>query len=155
MYNRPQVHEWLREMKTKILNQCKDFMSARALVLLTSRKIRRYIRDDRNELDMIFQIDAACIDFGQWGVFSHRDWDLGEIKRGTREIQRVPRSPWNIRHLENHGNVSCLRWDHCADNSRGDQAKYKGDTNSAKIFLEHLASGGPRQCLLPPLGPLR
>ena len=108
VYNRPQVHEWLREMKTKILNQYKDLVNiGECAGTADVEEIQRYIRDDRDELNMIFQFGVACIDFGQWGVFSRRDWDLGEIKRSTREIQTVLRPSWNTWHLENHDS-ECL-----------------------------------------------
>jgi oligo-1,6-glucosidase len=103
VYNRPQVHEWLREMKTKVLNQYKDLVNiGECAGTADAEEIQRYIREDRKELDIIFQFGVACIDFGLWGVFSRRDWDLGEIKRSTREIQTMLRPSWNTWHLENH-----------------------------------------------------
>ena len=113
VYNRPEVHEWLREMKTKVLDHYDDLVNIGECAGTSEvEDVLKYIRDDRKELDIIFQFGVACIDFGAWGVFSHRHWDLAEIKNTTQHWQHVLRPSWNTWHIENHDSkysVSCSR----------------------------------------------
>ena len=103
VYNRPQVHEWLREIKTKVFDNYKDLVNiGECAATQDVDEILKYIKPDRKELDMIFSFDVGCIDFGIWGVFSRRDWDLGELKRTTNSGQNKIRPHWTTLHTENH-----------------------------------------------------
>jgi oligo-1,6-glucosidase len=106
VYNRSQVHEWLHEMNEKVLNQYNDLVNVGECPGTSDvEEILKYIKEERKELDIIFQFGVACIDFGPWGVFSRRDWDLGELKRTTKDIQTALRPSWNTWHIENHDSM--------------------------------------------------
>jgi oligo-1,6-glucosidase len=115
VYNRPQVHEWLHDMKVNVMDQYDDLVNIGECAGTNEvEEIQRYISPERKELDMIFQFGVACIDFGPWGVFSRRDWDLAELKNTTKLWQNALRPSWNTWHIENHDseyNLSCGRMD--------------------------------------------
>jgi oligo-1,6-glucosidase len=101
--NRPQVHEWLRELKEKVMDRYDGLVKIGECGGTDEiEEVLRYISPERNELDVIFQFELTEIDKGPTGMFSPQEWQLSDVKHLTKKWQTVLRPGWNIFHLENH-----------------------------------------------------
>lgn len=100
--NGPHVHEYLREMNEKVLSQY-DIMTIGEAAEVTVEEAKKYVGNERRELDMVFQLEH--LDMGQNG---HGKWndipvDLKELKEiFARWQEGLAGVGWNTLCWSNH-----------------------------------------------------
>lgn len=101
--NGPHVHEYLQEMREKVLNNA-DTMTVGECSGVTLKEAKKYACSDEKELNMVFQFEHMDVDAdektGKWCTRKMNLCDLKEIMiRWQKGLQDVA---WNSLYLENH-----------------------------------------------------
>jgi len=100
--NGPKIHTYLQEMYEQVLGDY-DIMTVGEGPGITKEVALDYIGEDRNELNMIFQLDHMIIDHGPGGKFDIADFSLRDLKKimdGWEEA--TANGGWNNIFLDNH-----------------------------------------------------
>lgn len=77
--NGPHVHEYLKEMNEKVLSQY-DIMTIGEATEIMVEDAKEFAGTDRNELDMVFQLEHMDMGKGQYGKWNDAPVDLKELK---------------------------------------------------------------------------
>jgi oligo-1,6-glucosidase len=99
--NGPHLHEYLREMNSKVLSHY-DCMTVGEAHGISIEEMPQLVDDRRHELDMIFNFDTVRLnrDGRNW-----RAWSLPELKAiYTRQDRALGKHCWNAIFLANHDN---------------------------------------------------
>ncbi|KAF2838772.1 glycoside hydrolase family 13 protein [Patellaria atrata CBS 101060] len=103
--NGPRLHEWLKEMRVKVLGHYDTFTVGEMPFVRDEEEILRVVGQEEGELNMIFAFELVDIDNipGDW-KFTLHPWTVPELKRIINSLQRlmIDRSGWNSLFLENH-----------------------------------------------------
>jgi oligo-1,6-glucosidase len=100
--NGPRVHEFLQEMNRKVLSHY-DILTVGEGPGITLEEGLNYVKDDRQELDMIFHFDHMFIDHGEGGKFDPKPYDFVEFKRIFKRWDQVmTEGGWSSIFLGNH-----------------------------------------------------
>ena len=100
--NGPRVHEFLQEMNREVLSKY-DIVTVGEGPGITSDVANDYIGMDRNELNMIFQLELMFFDNGPGGKFDPQPISLVDFKSlFTRWDMAVGQKGWNNIFLDNH-----------------------------------------------------
>ncbi|WP_235296468.1 alpha-glucosidase [Portibacter marinus] len=100
--NGPGIHEYLQEMYREVL-QFYDVMTVGEGPGITKAHALNYVSSDRNELNMIFQLDLMFMDFGPMGKFDYRPFTFQDFKRCWMEWDMAMKdNGWNNIFLDNH-----------------------------------------------------
>lgn len=101
--NGPHVHEYLQEMRTKVLNNA-DTMTVGECAGVTLEEAKKYARSDEKELNMVFHFEHMGIDADEKGSkWSTRKMDLRDLKEVmTRWQKGLEEIAWNSLYWENH-----------------------------------------------------
>lgn len=100
--NGPRIHEYLKEMHEKVLSHY-DIMTVGEGPGITKELANDYIGKDRNELNMIFQLDLMFIDFGPEGKFDYQPFKRREVKQLLMAWDHaLGDEGWNNIFLDNH-----------------------------------------------------
>ena len=93
--NGPHVHEYLQEMREKVLN--------RADTGVTLEEAKKYARSDGRELNMVFQFEHMDVDADGTNKWSEKKMDLRDLKNVmTRWQKGLEDIAWNSLFWENH-----------------------------------------------------
>ncbi len=135
--NGPHVHEYLQEMREKVLNHA-DVMSVGECAGVTLEEAKKYARSDGKELDMVFQFEHMSVDedpkIGKWSMQKMDFLKFKEIlsnwQKGMQDIA------WNSLYLQNHDQPRCV--------SRfGDDGKYREISAKMLATCCHMMQGTP------------
>ncbi|HMQ06865.1 MAG TPA: alpha-glucosidase [Saprospiraceae bacterium] len=100
--NGPRVHEFLQEMHREVLYHY-DIMTVGEGPGISKEIAKDYIGHDRNELNMIFQLDLMFMDHGPGGKFDIKPISFKDFKNLFREWDKtVSETGWNNIFLDNH-----------------------------------------------------
>jgi oligo-1,6-glucosidase len=135
--NGPHVHEYLKEMNTKVLSRY-DLATVGETPGVTVEEAKKYAGFDSKELSMVFQFEASSCDSEDNGnKFTDKRFYLPDLKKIYAKWQTgLEGTAWNSLFLENHDQPrSIARY--------ADAGKYR--TESAKMLATsiHLQQGTP------------
>lgn len=101
--NGPHVHEYLQEMREKVLNHA-DTMTVGECAGVTLEEAKKYARSDEKELNMVFQFEHMGVDSDEKkGKWTTRKMDLRDLKAVmTRWQTGLDEVAWNSLYWENH-----------------------------------------------------
>lgn len=100
--NGPKVHEYLKEMRKKVLSKY-DILTVGEASGVTIDEALRYASNDRSELDMIFQFEHMNLDGGETFKWNDKKIDLIELKRCLSAWQtQLYEKAWNSLYWCNH-----------------------------------------------------
>ena len=100
--NGPHVHEYLQEMRKKVLSKY-DLMTVGEAAGVTVEEARKYANEDERELNMVFQFEHVSIGDGPYGKWTTKRFELPEFKRIMSKWQTsLDQKAWNSLYLSNH-----------------------------------------------------
>ncbi len=100
--NGPRVHEFLQEMRKKVLSQY-DLMTVGEASGVTVEEAKKYADEDAGELNMVFQFEHVSIGDGEFGKWTTKRFDLKEFKKVFSKWEtELNGEAWNSLYLENH-----------------------------------------------------
>ena len=100
--NGPHVHEYLQEMREKVLNRA-DIMTVGECSGVTLEEAKKYAGSDEKELNMVFQFEHMDVDADERGKWSERKMDLRDLKEVLSRWQKgLEDAAWNSLSWENH-----------------------------------------------------
>jgi len=100
--NGPHVHEYLQEMREKVLNRA-DTITVGECAGVTLEEAKKYARSDEKELNMVFQFEHMDVDAGEKGKWSDRRAGLRDLKEVMSKWQKgLEDVAWNSLFWENH-----------------------------------------------------
>lgn len=100
--NGPRVHEFIREMNQQVLSKY-DIMTVGEGPGITPELARLYVGSDRQELNMVFNLDHMFIDSGPGGKFDPVPWSLSDLRTiFTQWLQALDGVGWTSVFLDNH-----------------------------------------------------
>lgn len=100
--NGPHVHEYLQEMREKVLNRA-DTITVGECSGVTLEEAKKYARSDGKELNMVFQFEHMDVDADGTNKWSAKKMDLRDLKEVmTRWQKGLEEIAWNSLFWENH-----------------------------------------------------
>lgn len=78
--NEPHVHEYLQEMREKVLNNA-DTITVGECSGVTLEEAKKYARSDGKELNMVFQFEHMDVDADGSNKWTKKKMDLRDMKR--------------------------------------------------------------------------
>ena len=100
--NGPHVHEYLQEMREKVLNRA-DTITVGECSGVTLEEAKKYANSDESELNMVFQFEHMDVDADEKGKWSDRKMDLRDLKEVMSRWQKgLEDVAWNSLFWENH-----------------------------------------------------
>lgn len=100
--NGPKIHDYLKEMNKEVLSKY-DIMTVGETPGVTPEDARKYVGEDREELNMVFQFEHMGIGDGEDGKWSHKPVDLVKFKQIMTKWQKgLEKNGWNSLYLNNH-----------------------------------------------------
>ncbi len=100
--NGPHVHEYLREMREKVLNRT-DSLTVGECSGVTLEETKKYAGSDGSELNMVFQFEHMDVDADGMNKWTDRKMDLRDLKAVMTKWQKgLEDIAWNSLFWENH-----------------------------------------------------
>lgn len=100
--NGPHVHEYLQEMREKVLNRA-DTITVGECSGVTLEEAKKYARSDGKELNMVFQFEHMDVDADGTNKWSDKKMDLRDLKEILTKWQKgLEDIAWNSLFWENH-----------------------------------------------------
>ena len=100
--NGPKVHQYLQEMNREVMSKY-DVMTVGEGPGISKEIANDYIGKDRNELNMIFQLDLMFLDNGPGGKFDPKEINLVDFKSLFNDWDKaLGENGWNNLFLDNH-----------------------------------------------------
>lgn len=100
--NGPHVHEYLQEMREKVLNR-KDMMTVGECSGVTLEEAKKYASADGSELNMVFQFEHMDVDADGDNKWSEKKMYLPDFKEVMSRWEKgLSDIAWNSLFLENH-----------------------------------------------------
>lgn len=100
--NGPHVHEYLQEMRQKVLNRA-DTLTVGECSGVTLEEAKKYARSDEKELNMVFQFEHMDVDADEGNKWTDKKMDLRDMKEVlTRWQKGLEGVAWNSLFWENH-----------------------------------------------------
>lgn len=100
--NGPHVHEYLQEMREKVLNNA-DTITVGECSGVTLEEAKKYARSDEKELNMVFQFEHMDVDADGSNKWTDKKMDLRDLKEVlTRWQKGLEDIAWNSLFWENH-----------------------------------------------------
>ncbi len=100
--NGPHVHEYLREMRQKVLNRT-ETITVGECAGVTLEEAKKYANREETELNMVFQFEHMGVDSGENSKWSDRKADLRDLKEILSKWQKgLEDVAWNSLYWENH-----------------------------------------------------
>ena len=136
--NGPRIHEFLQEMNSEVLSKY-DVMTVGEGPGITKELANLYIGKNRNELNMIFQLDAMILDHGPGGKMDVVPHKLSQLKKLMSDWNdALGDEGWNNIFLDNHDFPRMVsRW--------GNDSKYREE--STKLLLTYLMTMRGTPCI--------
>ena len=106
--NGPHVHEYLQEMREKVLNRA-DTITVGECSGVTLEEAKKYARSDGKELNMVFQFEHMDVDADGANKWSDKKMDLRDLKEVLTKWQKgLEDIAWNSLFWENHDQPRCV-----------------------------------------------
>lgn len=106
--NGPHVHEYLQEMREKVLNRA-DTITVGECSGVTLEEAKKYARSDGKELNMVFQFEHMDVDADGANKWSDKKMDLRDLKEVMSKWQKgLEDIAWNSLFWENHDQPRCV-----------------------------------------------
>ena len=100
--NGPHVHEYLQEMREKVLNRA-DTITVGGCSGVTLEEAKKYARSDGKELNMVFQFEHMDVDADVDSKWTDKKMDLRDLKAVMTKWQKgLEEIAWNSLFWENH-----------------------------------------------------
>ena len=100
--NGPHVHEYLQEMREKVLNRA-DTITVGECSGVTLEEAKKYARSDGKELNMVFQFEHMDVDADVDSKWTDKKMDLRDLKAVMTKWQKgLEEIAWNSLFWENH-----------------------------------------------------
>lgn len=100
--NGPHVHEYLQEMREKVLNRA-DTITVGECSGVTLEEAKQYASSDGKELNMVFQFEHMDVDADGANKWTDKRMDLREMKAVLTKWQKgLENIAWNSLFWENH-----------------------------------------------------
>lgn len=100
--NGPHVHEYLQEMREKVLNRA-DTITVGECSGVTLEEAKKYARSDGKELNMVFQFEHMDVDADGMNKWTDKKMDLRDLKQVLTKWQKgLEDIAWNSLFWENH-----------------------------------------------------
>ncbi|MCY6369241.1 glycoside hydrolase family 13 protein [Clostridium ganghwense] len=100
--NGPRVHEFLQEMNREVLSKY-DIMTVGETPGVNPEIAKKYVGENRNELNMVFQFEHMDLGSGPNGKWSDLPWKLTELKAIMSKWQKgLEGDGWNSLYWNNH-----------------------------------------------------
>ena len=100
--NGPHVHEYLQEMREKVLNNA-DTITVGECSGVTLEEAKKYARSDEKELNMVFQFEHMDVDADGTNKWTDKKMDLRDLKEILTKWQKgLEDIAWNSLFWENH-----------------------------------------------------
>lgn len=100
--NGPHVHEYLQEMREKVLNNA-DIITVGECSGVTLEEAKKYARSDEKELNMVFQFEHMDVDADGRNKWTDKKMDLRDMKEVLTKWQKgLEEIAWNSLFWENH-----------------------------------------------------
>lgn len=100
--NGPHVHEYLQEMREKVLNNA-DTITVGECSGVTLEEAKKYARSDEKELNMVFQFEHMDVDADGSNKWTDKKMDLRDMKAVLTKWQKgLEEIAWNSLFWENH-----------------------------------------------------
>lgn len=100
--NGPHVHEYLQEMREKVLNRA-DTITVGECSGVTLEEAKKYARSDGKELNMVFQFEHMDVDADGTNKWTDKKMDLRDLKAILTKWQKgLEEIAWNSLYWENH-----------------------------------------------------
>jgi oligo-1,6-glucosidase len=122
--NGPHVHEYLQEMREKVLNNA-DTITVGECSGVTLEEAKKYARSDEKELNMVFQFEHMDVDADADTKWTDKKMDLRDMKAVLTKWQKgLEGIAWNSLFWENHDQPrSISRYGNDSDEYREVSAK--------------------------------
>lgn len=106
--NGPHVHEYLREMRQKVLNR-RDTITVGECSGVTLEEAKKYASADNSELSMVFQFEHMDVDSDGSNKWTDKKMDLREMKAVLTKWQKgLEGIAWNSLFWQNHDQPRCV-----------------------------------------------
>lgn len=100
--NGPRVHEYLQEMRQKVLDKY-DLLTVGECAGVTVDEAKKYASSQETELNMVFQFEHMNLDCGELGKWTDKKIDLAELKKIMSKWQtELEGRAWNSLYWCNH-----------------------------------------------------
>ncbi|KAK0499504.1 glycoside hydrolase family 13 protein [Armillaria luteobubalina] len=106
--NGPRVHEYLKEMRNKVLSHYDIVTVGETPFTESMDALMLYVLPDRKELNMVFHFELMELDtpttIEDWSPLMHRQWKLTELKDiiSRWQVFKSEEGFWNAIFIENH-----------------------------------------------------
>lgn len=134
--NGPHVHEYLREMRRKVLDRA-DTLTVGECSGVTLEEAKKYASSDNSELSMVFQFEHMDVDSDGNNKWTDKKMDLRDMKLVLTKWQKgLEGIAWNSLFWQNHDQPRCV-------SRYGNDGAYR--ERSAKMLATclHMMQGTP------------
>lgn len=134
--NGPHVHEYLREMRRKVLDRA-DTLTVGECSGVTLEEAKKYASSDNSELSMVFQFEHMDVDSDGNNKWTDKKMDLRDMKSVLAKWQKgLEGIAWNSLFWQNHDQPRCV-------SRYGNDGAYR--ERSAKMLATclHMMQGTP------------
>lgn len=106
--NGPHVHEYLREMRRKVLDRA-DTLTVGECSGVTLEEAKKYAASDNSELSMVFQFEHMDVDSDGNNKWTDKKMDLRNMKEVLTKWQKgLEGIAWNSLFWQNHDQPRCV-----------------------------------------------
>lgn len=134
--NGPRVHEYLQEMREKVLNNS-DTMTVGECSGVTLEEAKKYARSDEKELNMVFQFEHMDVDSDDGNKWTLSKMDLVKMKEVMTKWQEGLKDiAWNSLFWENHDQPRSV-------SRYGDDGIYREESAKMLATCLHMMQGTP------------
>ena len=106
--NGPHVHEYLREMRRKVLDRA-DTLTVGECSGVTLEEAKKYASSDNSELSMVFQFEHMDVDSDGSNKWTDKKMDLRDMKEVLTKWQKgLEGIAWNSLFWQNHDQPRCV-----------------------------------------------
>lgn len=135
--NGPHVHEYLREMRNKVLNKY-DILTVGECSGVTLEEAKKYAAADNSELNMVFQFEHMELDSDERGnKWTDKKIDLVELKGTLTKWQKgLEGTGWNSLYWCNHDQPTIV-------SRLGDDTEYRELSAKMLATCLHFIQGTP------------
>lgn len=131
--NGPKLHEYLHEMNREVMSKY-DVITIGETPHTTAAQAEKYIAQERQELDMVFQFEHMHVDYGEYGRYSDVTFKLSDLRDSIIRWQKD--LSWNSNYLGNHDQPRLV--------SRfGNDKKYRKESAKMLAMITVLQKGTP------------
>ncbi|MCY6353812.1 glycoside hydrolase family 13 protein [Clostridium sp. ZS2-4] len=134
--NGPRIHEFLQEMNREVLSKY-DIITVGETPGVNPEIAKKYVGENRNELNMLFQFEHMDLGNGPDGKWSDLPWKLTELKEIMTKWQKgLDSDGWNSLYWNNHDQPRVV--------SRfGNDKEYRVESAKMLATCLHMMKGTP------------